>query len=322
MINTINYLNDKISIDKLKPYTKNQEILEELSYLEIPQIIEGDVQELEDNDTFICDTDLIVFSTSNSLDENYLQFHVYDQEIDDFVIHHDVFVFSSINDAEYLKLQDNHYVALATFEKNIMIYDSLVFNPLAPQILLKGHNEGVMCVKMIGDKLLSGSEDKTVIEWDLEVSKPRQVFDAGLKVEKMAGFLFCSESNKIKNINTGLEFNLDGTVENMVSIDNNLYLTTSTGHFISYDLRNMNSPAFSHKYSEVGITGLDVLKDKIGMCSESGEIIILEKSDFEVKNFEKIKSTLYSIKMHENNLIFYGDDTDNLNMRKLKNNIF
>lgn len=66
MINTINLIPNKIQIDKLKPYKKDMNIIKSLSHIGISLIENEEIQELEDNDTFICESDQILFSTSNN----------------------------------------------------------------------------------------------------------------------------------------------------------------------------------------------------------------------------------------------------------------
>ncbi|WUR02419.1 WD40 repeat domain-containing protein [Vairimorpha necatrix] len=324
MINTINHIPAQISIDKLNKYEKNEEIIQQLSHLEIP-FLDEPIMELENNDTFICESDLVLFSTSNNLEESFLQFHIYDKEHDDFIINHDIFLFSSINDSEYIYKNNKHYIALATCEKDIMLYDSLVFNPLTPQLLLKGHDDSVLAVKFFNNALYSGSDDKKILEWDLETLRIKESFTTNLNVEKIANagnMIFYGEKNTIANLSTGTNFFIDGNLENMVGHENFLYLTTSSGSFYTYDSRNTCKPFFEHKYSEEPLTGLHFLNDKIGMCSKKGEIWVLDSKDFEIKNTENIKSTLFSIKLHESNVIFYGDEGDSLQMKKMRNVIF
>lgn len=325
MINTINLIPNKIQIDKLKPYKKDMNIIKSLSHIGISLIENEEIQELEDNDTFICESDQILFSTSNNEEESFLQFHVYDKENDDFVIHHDVFVYSSINDAEYFYKNDKHFIALATFEKDVMVYDSCIFNPMAPQILLKGHEDHIMCVKKFGENLFSGSEDKSIIEWDIIKETFCNFYKLDLVPEKICksnNHIFYTDGTTIKSSTSDLHFSCYDRIENLIACDNMIYVSNSTGDFFSFDLRASKSPYFSNKYVESALTGMDLLNNKIALCSKSGEIFILDLLDYELKNSEKIKSVLYSIKLHEDNLIFYGDESDTLHLKKLKNKVF
>lgn len=325
MINVIKYIPKSIDIEKLKPYKKDSFILEKLN---ISELLVNDINNedvLVSEDTYICESDLVVFSTLNTEEESNLQFYIYDKEHNDFMIHHDIFVLSAINDAIYLNFKDFDYIALGTFDKYVYLYDSLIFNPIAPQILLEGHTESVMCVLYENNKFLSGSEDKSIIEWDLEKNMIKSQFrteDSIEKISLLSENIYYSQKNIIKNLNNKEIITLDGNIENLVSLNHNIFATTSTGFLTVYDDRNINKPYFSNKYCDAHLTGLDILKNKIGLCSEEGNIYILDALDFEIKYSEILKSNLYSIKLNEDNLIFYGDENNLLNMKSLNKQIF
>lgn len=323
MINCIGFLPKGINIEKLKKFEKDEEILQKLSYLDLP-IIENEetpseASEESQKGEFVVESDLLVYSTPNSTELSYLQFHVYDQENDDFVIHHDIYVFSTINDTEYVNLNNNHYVALGTFENHVMLYDALIKNPMTPQILLEGHSGPVMALSRNSHSLFSGSDDKSILEWDFEKLTVRNKFESTQIVEKLCvsdNFKIFGNSNSIYSYETGEEYNLDGNLENCIIDNNNIYITTSSGILSVFDIRNLNSPKTSKKISEQPLTGLDVLENYVAITSLDGDILVLDILDLETKYSHKVKTEIYSVKLSEENVLFFGDGSDLLNMKR------
>lgn len=320
MINCIGFLPKGINIERLKKFEKDEAILEKLSHLDLP-IIENEEPSTEEfqEEEFVVESDLLVYSTPNSTELSYLQFHVYDQENDDFVIHHDIYVFSTINDTEYIGLNDNHYVALGTFENHIMLYDALTKNPMTPQILLEGHSGPVMALSRDENSLFSGSEDRSIMEWDLEKLTVRNKFECNQVVEKLCvsdDVIMFGNSSTIYSYRTGEEYQMDGNLENCIVDKENIYITTSSGTLTIFDKRNLKCPKISKKIFDQPLTGLDVVRNYVALSSLEGDIVVLNTSDLEIKYSHKVKNEIYSIKLSEENVLFFGDGSDLLNMKR------
>ncbi|EOB11730.1 Myosin heavy chain kinase B [Nosema bombycis CQ1] len=312
MINCIGFLPKGINVEKLNKFEKDEEIIKKLEHLELP-IIENDYEN-EESDTNECivESDLIVYSSLNNRDLSYFQFHVYDEEMDDFVIHHDIYVFSSINDTEYLNFNNKHYVALATFENNIMVYDALVKNPMTPQILLEGHGGPVMSITKNDTFMYSGSEDLSFITWDLEklclVKKtPLEYIPEKLCLTENKSVIIGSK-DKVHVFNAEDEIKLEGTVHNLVANGDNFYISDSSGALSIYDVRNPSVPKTHIKVSEQPLTGLDVLENVVAVSSLDGHINVFDTNNLQVKFSHKIKNEIHSVKLSEENVLFLGTE--------------
>ncbi|KAF9761865.1 hypothetical protein NGRA_2368 [Nosema granulosis] len=324
MINCIGFLPKGIDIEKLKDYKPDQEILKKLEYLDLP-IIENkeEPSEESENNDFVVESDLVVFSTPNNSELSYLQFHVFDKELDDFVIHHDIYVFSSINDTEYININNQHCVALGTFENYVMLYDALVKNPMTPQVLLEGHSGAVMAVTTDNSNysLFSGSEDRSVIEWDLEKLCVKNKAEYCQVVEKLCvseDILIFGNQQSIYLPSSGEEYKVEGTVENCMIEGNNIYIGDSSGVLTVLDIRNMKKSKTIKKVSEDPLTGLDVLRGYVSVSSLGGDLFIFDSSSFETKFSHNVKSELYSVKLSEENVLFFGDASDTLHIKRIE----
>lgn len=83
------------------------------------------------------------------------------------------------------------------------------------------------------------------------------------------------------------------------------------------DVRRLNEIKKQIKLSDSALTGLDVYKGLVAVSSLDGDLLILDRVNFESKYTHKTKNEIYSVKLSEDNVLFYGDGADNLAYKKL-----
>ncbi|KAG5859382.1 hypothetical protein KMI_07g12250 [Encephalitozoon hellem] len=311
MISSIGFLPSGISIENLKKFVIDESIHQSLSYLNIPVVdkekvsFDDDIDESEE----IVENDIVVFCTPNEGDVSFLQFYVQNRECTNMFLHHDTYVFSTICDSEYFTVGGEMYVAVATFEKDIMVFDPLVRNPVLPQILLKGHEEAVLSMECWNGTLFSGSLDSTIIEWDSEKALAKNRIQATGPVNKIGIF----DSSVIYSVEDTLycfdgEVKLEGEVERIRIIGNGMLVSDSTGTLRYYDLRNMASAVIEKKIHEDSITGVDVLGDKVYTGSLDGTIKVVSLDTLDVVSSRDAEEKVFSLRTHEDGFYVYGGE--------------
>ncbi|ADM11255.1 WD40 domain-containing protein [Encephalitozoon intestinalis ATCC 50506] len=318
MISSIGFLPGGVSIERLKEFVYDEDIHRALDYLGIPVVdkskmaCDDDIDESEE----IVENDIIVFCTPNEDDVSFLQFYVQNRECTNIFLHHDTYVFSTICDSTQAVIGGETYVALATFEKDIMVFDPFVRNPVLPQVLLKGHEEAVLSIECSNGVLFSGGLDSTIIEWDTEKALPKNRIQAMGPVNKL-GTLNSSVIYSVENSLywTDREIRFDGEVERIRIMDNKMLVSDSTGILRHYDLRNVSDPVMEKRIHEDSITGIDVLGSNVYTGSLDGSIKIVSLETFDVMNSEDVEEKIFSLKVHEDGFYVYGGEKNEPELR-------
>jgi len=262
MINTIGFLPSCSKVDKLIQFVPDDGVKKHLEYLQIPIATphqsDEDATDPEDRVT-IKDTDSIIFCTSNTEEMSSVGFYGYDDV--EMFFHHDFFVFSTILDSCHVA---NTHVAVATFEPSIMIYDFLVEFPVLPQHLLVGHSGPVTGIKNKFDKLMSCSEDRTVIEWDPNEMrlKTQKNHDVAIERFDFEGSSLVLGANTYLNINNE-NISLDYQIEQLRLRDNLVYVSDEEGNLLIYDVRMPANAMIQHKVHDQSVTDFCLANDWI-----------------------------------------------------------
>src|SRR5690606_35093635 len=100
------------------------------------------------------------------------------------------------------KISEN-LVALGTFEPDIFIYDAFTEFPVLPKELLIGHKELVTTIKNQENRFMSGSEDQSIIEWDLNKNsiKEQLFYDFPIDSFDFSGSNLAYGAKNILNVN-------------------------------------------------------------------------------------------------------------------------
>lgn len=315
MISSLGFLPNNTETKTLKKFVVDEEIKKRLSYLQIPLVDglndSGSTDNAEEDEA-IEENDSIIYSTPNSEDISTLAFHIYNEE--DLFVHHDVFVFSTILDSTHI---GSGMVALATFEPDIFVYDAFTNFPILPQKLLSGHTGAVTGIKLLGNVLKSCSEDKSIIEWDLDLLKPKDILECDFAIERFdfdgSNIAFGAET--YLNINNESLF-LQGNLEKIRFNGDNVYVLDDAGNIVIYDIRNLKSVLFTKKIHEGGATDIAFYAGKIATCSMDSTVKIWSNfnandSDDEnlMASFTK-NSPVCCLDFDSKGRLFCGDETD------------
>lgn len=317
MINSIGLLPAGISIKNLKNFVLNEEVARSLEYLNIPLVdskethCDDDIEESEE----IVPEDIIIFCTPNESDVGLLQFHIQNYECTNMFLHHDTYVFSTITDSIHIGDNGSPYVAVSTFENDIMVFDPLVRNPIMPQFLLKGHQDSVLCLEYDGT-LFSGSSDSTIAEWDTERMEEKNRKPAAGPVTRISTF----KSSMIYSVGTHLycfdkRIDFLGDVERIKIMEDAMLVSDATGILRHYDLRNVSHQVNEAKVHEDSITGLDVFRNDIYTASLDGKIGVLDLHSLTTKSFQNTNEKLFSLKVHSSGFYVYGGEENELKLK-------
>ncbi|AFN82732.1 WD40 domain-containing protein [Encephalitozoon romaleae SJ-2008] len=315
MISSIGFLPSGISIEKLKKFVVDEDIHQSLNYLNIPVVdkekvpFDDDIDESEE----IMENDIVVFCTPNEDDVSFLQFYVQNRECTNMFLHHDTYVFSTICDSEYLTIGGEMYVALATFEKDIMVFDPFMRNPILPQVLLKGHEEAVLSIESRDGILFSGSLDSTIIEWDTEKALAKNRIQTMGPVNRI-GILDSSVVYSVENSLYCLdeEIKFEGEVERIRIRENAMLVSNTTGTLRCYDLRKMTEVIIEKRIHEDSITGLDTLGDNVYTGSLDGTIKVVSLDTFGIVGSKDVDEKVFSLRAHEDGFYVYGGEKNEL----------
>ncbi|UYI28113.1 WD40 domain-containing protein [Encephalitozoon cuniculi] len=315
MISSIGFLPTGTSMEKLKSFVVDKDIHEALGYLNIPVVdksetfCDDDVDESEE----IVENDIVIFCTPNESDVSFLQFYAQNRECTNMFLHHDTYVFSTICDAKHVTIGGAPYVALGTFERDIMVFDPFIRNPILPQVLLKGHSEAVLSMGCWSGVLFSGGLDSTIIEWDVEKAEPKSITKAGGPVNKLSIF----NSTPIYSVESSLhclgkEIKFDGEVERIKIKENAMLVSDSTGVLRWYDLRQMGDAVRSKKIHEDSITGIDVFGGNAYTGSLDGSIKVVSLETLDVVSSRSVGEKVFALKVHEDGFYVYGGEKNEL----------
>lgn len=149
---------------------------------------ESDDSDREDD--FIKPTDNLILVGHVEQDAAMLDVYVYNEEEESLYVHHDILLPSFPLCLEWLNYEPNQpkgsYVAIGSMEPIIDVWDLDLINSMIPSFRLGqkkkrgkehiGHKDAVLCLawnKTFDHVIASGSNDKTVLLWDMENQKPR-----------------------------------------------------------------------------------------------------------------------------------------------------
>ena len=311
MITALGFVENKGGCSKLKKFVPDPEIKKTLEYLSIPLVDEvtepHDTENEESEFEEISPEDKIVWATPNTEIASSLVFHLYDHGT--LSAHHDTFVFSVILDAATV---NENFVATATYEPHIFLYDAFTAFPILPQQLLRGHMGPVTGVMCHDGRLMSCSEDRMIIEWDLERGVPKETTDSGMPLER---FDF-SGSSLIYGATTSVVINnesffITADVERVKLRGNMAYVLDAAGGVTLYDTRNLSSVVLYKKLHDDGVMDIDFYGDSIATCSVDKTVRTWDGQFQETGRFSKSCPVL-RILYGDQGELFCGDEHDSV----------
>lgn len=324
MINTIGFLPNSIEIKQLNEFVPNEEVKKHLEYLQIPVLPREDAESSEkssEEKPAIKSTDSILFCTANTEEISTVAFYGYDDT--EMFLHHDLFVFSTIIDSCFIK---DTLVGVATFEPDIMVYDSMVDFPVLPQHLLVGHTGSVTGIKNKFEKLMSCSEDKTIIEWDTSEMrlKSQKNYDVSIEKFDFEGNNMVLGSQKYLNINNE-NISLEYDLEQLRVKDNFVFVSDCEGYIQVYDIRMPGKSMILQKLHSSALVDFCLAKDWIVTTSQDCTIKLwkIKESTLNCKSEVSVNPGSLVISLAYNEFdcldeVFAGDENDNVFPIKLE----
>jgi len=316
MISSIGFIPNTSDIKELKAFVPDETIQKKLSYLQIPILnpeepADSDIVDEGNNaedKNYIKETDSIVFSTPNTEEMSYCSIYGYDEE--EMFFHHDFFVFSTILDSTYL---GNNLIALATFEPDVLVYDFLTKFPVLPQHLLCGHESFVTSIKNKENKIVSSSDDKSIIEWDLNTFgiKSQNFYDVSIERFDFEGKSLAFAQKNYLCINNE-NFSLDYDIEQLKIRGDKVYATDAQGYVSIYDMRNLEKKLFSKKIHDAAAVDILILEECIVTSSLDGTVKFWD-TNFDIKDTKEQESPIYCLGYNpysSYNEIFGGSEND------------
>lgn len=316
MISSLHVIENPIQLDKLHKFVPDNSIKQHLAYMNIP-MVDNTSGDDDSDDQFIDQNDKILISTPNNEDISMLSFHVYNQS--SMFIHHDLYVFSTIISSAVIDSSPYPFVALATFEPDILIYDISIKFPILPQIVLVGHSGPVTALKMYGDALWSASDDGSVIKWDANltagtiINKNDKIIKTGVGINKMD----INDNNIVYtagryiNINK-TSINLEYEIEQIKILNNLIYIGDETGRVIIYDIRNLQNECYSKKIHGNAIYSMEFNSKQVVTSSADGLVKVFDLDGFrEVGSYER-NAPVSAMCFDSDGKLFCGDENDGI----------
>lgn len=315
MISSIGFFKQGIEIEKMEKYKLDKNAIKKFENYEFKN--KEDFEEESDSDEKIFKDDILFYSTPNTEEQSYIEFQIYNEEI---FIHHDIYIFDLILDSCYIENNEKYYIALATSENEIPIYNSFIKNPLLPEISLKGHESEVTTINF-NKNLYSGSLDGNLIMWSIDNQKIINKINTGNEIYSMAinDFILTSKNNEIVTIYSNSlekisELKIHNKVEKIV-IKDKILVSDNAGYVYIFDKRNFNEPLIFKKIHNAEIPALDCDSDKIITGSIDKNISVLNYNLEELKDIKcKEKITSVCLCEYDNRLCVYGGENNECKM--------
>ncbi|KAL0266019.1 UNVERIFIED_CONTAM: hypothetical protein PYX00_011736 [Menopon gallinae] len=295
MISSIGLLEKKFSLEKLEKYRIGEAAERPLPLPCIPADYESDSSELEDER--ILESDITLFSTYNNEEYSSIIFYVFGEDY--FYAHHDAPVYGTAVDSRRVTLDARSYVALATYENDVSLYDVYVKNMVYPQITLSGHSDSVLSVDVFNNELYTGSQDKSVIKWDVSRREICERYEVGDEVHRLGlgdGFavvahqdIVLMQGGKRLRIKHGAE------IEHLLVRDNLFYVSDTNGRLLCFDVRLPDKPLVQKQVHADAISSFDIGPSCIVTGSFDQSIKILDTNDFSEKRCIKTNDVVASL---------------------------
>lgn len=235
-----------------------------------------------------------------------LEVHVYNSKQDDFYPHHDVILEAYPLCLEWLsKPSAPNCVAVGDMTPDISIYNLDVVNLLEPVAKLSGHEDSVLSLAWDGDNsLLSGSADKHVFLWDIELSQKKMnikkckgnVQGVCLQPECKQVILVGDDKGNAHVLDgrssSSKSWKFRGSEVETVMWDqlrcDNFFVATNEGLFVYCDSRMESSSVYTIKAHDAAVTGMaqsPVRKDCLATVSADKTVKIWNISSADKASF-------------------------------------
>eukprot|EP00866_Antonospora_locustae_P000605 jgi/Antlo1/605/1610 len=314
MISSIGLLEKKFSLEKLEKYEIDETTKRQFPHLNISEVCDSDSSELEDER--ILESDITLFSTYNDEEYSSIIFYVFGESY--FYAHHDAPVYGTAVDSQKITLDSRSYVAVATYENDVSLYDVCVKNMVYPQATLCGHRDSVVSVDVLNNQLYTGSQDRSVIKWDIARKEPSERYEFGYEVHKLGvgnGFVVAAHRDiTVMQENEKLEIKHTAEIEHLLVRDNMLYVSNIHGYLLCFDLRFPDRTLLQKKVHADAISSFDIGSGYIVTGSFDQSIKVVDADDFSEKKHIKTNDFVSSLKIcdYTKEICFYGERTTKL----------
>ncbi|EFC37542.1 predicted protein [Naegleria gruberi] len=327
----------------------------------------------EEEDFELKATDLPLVAIHNEEDGlTTLQVWIYEQEEDNLFMHHDLLLGNYGLCTHWLNLssisQPSNCIAIGTFEPQIEIWDLDIVDPIEPVMILgnetdskkkksqsMGHKGAIlsMSFRSSDSKLASGSDDKSIVIWDLSNQKPfYQVKGAGASPIQSVQFhhteqnilLACpisdhvckvfdakQQNSKPKSFNLQKFNNVFPDIESAIWNPNNPYefvCAQDNGFITCFDIRNEKTPVYNinaHSGASCSSISFSNLKSNLMASVGSDSCVRLWNTKTSTpelvytKNVKKSMSDIYSCAfapstLNDDIILAYGGSGGNLSV--------
>ncbi|EPR78417.1 WD40 domain-containing protein [Spraguea lophii 42_110] len=323
MITNIEFLEEGIECKKLEKYILTEEDKKLFPGYTFKNLDEEPMEDSEDDENERIYKEDILFSTIVNLEEaSYIDIIAGNRESTEYFIHHEIQLSDLIYDSVYLK-KEKQYIGVATSSPDVEIYDALLFNPLVPQIKLLGHEDEVNTITYDGTDIMTGSNDKTIIQWDLEKKKPKEKYEMGVEVnylesnENILGGILGNNEIFLRNGNDTLKTKFESEPQKLKFYNDKLLASDEDGFFYVYDLRMFDSPLIKKGLHRKCITAFDVANQCLITASTDESLKLWNYETLELQKKIQTGEPMFSVKFCpyvENYCAYGGKDLRVINM--------
>lgn len=251
-------------------------------YLTTPQVpgqLEEDDAE-EENELVIKSTDNLIVAGHISKEESSIEVYVYDNEQNNFYLHHDIIQSDypcCVRWIGHARNQCKNLAAAGYMNPDIYLWDLDVVDVLEPCEILSGHKDAVIDIcwnSQVKNIMASGSADKHVRIWSLDECKSISNIKLSGKVSALEFGIYeqflllagdLSSNVSLVDTRTGSvtdKWKLDGEVERVrwIPTDHSKFLVSDDqGYIYYYDIRYAKNgePSVKFRAHQSSVTGLE-----------------------------------------------------------------
>lgn len=244
---------------------------------------EGDVNkddEEEEQELMIKPTDNLIIAGHVSKDESSIEVYVYDNEQNNFYLHHDIIQADypcCVRWVGHARNRQRNLAAAGYMNPDIFLWDLDVVDALEPIEILAGHSDAVIDISwnsQVKNIIASGSADKHVRIWNLDECKSISNIKLTGKVSALEFgiyeqfMLLAGDLNRhvslidTRSSSVVSKWKLSGEVEKVrwIPVDHSKFLVSDDqGYVYCFDMRHTNNgqPAIKFRAHQISVTGLE-----------------------------------------------------------------
>lgn len=253
--------------------------------------------------------EITICTTYNEEEFSSLIFYVFNGK--KIRLHHDIPIMYPVIDSCLFEKNNDTFVALATDDVHLQVFNVKMKNTLHPQLRISGHEMPILSICEYKNRVFTGDASNVVISWDLN----KECASGSIKTDQKPNKILVTDkivACGTKNLEfiTGNKSTImehDGNIEQIRALDNYIIVSDGSGFVSTADVRKLKKFIHRKKVHNGSICGLDVINSQVitGSFDNKMKMLQLNLEELKVVEKEKCISALVACGFYED-MVFYG----------------